>query len=45
LEADADPAPEVQLTAAAAEASGPDAKFGSRWRLALRERPVASEAE
>ena len=45
LEADADPAPEVQLTAAAAEASGPDAKFGSRWRLALRDRPVVSEAE
>jgi len=44
-ESDADPAPEVQLAAAAGETSGPDAKFGSRWRLALRERPVASEAE
>jgi hypothetical protein len=43
-ESDTDPAPEVQL-AAAGETSAPDAKFGSRWRLALRERPVASEAE
>jgi hypothetical protein len=25
--------------------NGPEAKAGSRWRLALRERPAVSEAE
>jgi hypothetical protein len=36
---------EPQLAAASADGSSPDAKLGSRWRLALRDRPVASEAE
>jgi len=38
-------APETQLAGATGDGSGPDAKLGSRWRLALRERPVVSEAE
>jgi hypothetical protein len=38
-------APELQPTAMLGEGSGADAKLGSRWRLALRDRPVASEAE
>lgn len=38
-------APEAQLAATSGDGSGPDAKLGSRWRLALRERPVVSEAE
>ena len=37
--------PEPQLAAASGDGSGADAKLGSRWRLALRDRPVASEAE
>ena len=41
---DAEGVPEAQL-AAAGEANGPDTKFGSRWRLALRDRPAVSEAE
>jgi uncharacterized membrane protein len=47
IEAEAAPeAPaEGQLAATSGEANGPDAKFGSRWRLALRDRPVVSEAE
>jgi hypothetical protein len=43
LEAEA--APEAPLTATSGEVNGPDAKFGSRWRLALRDRPVVSDAE
>src|SRR6516164_3359354 len=42
---EAEAAPEAQLAATSGEANGPDAKFGSRWRLALRDRPVASDAE
>ena len=42
---EAEAAPEAQLAASPGEANGPDAKFGSRWRLALRDRPVVSEAE
>jgi hypothetical protein len=38
-------APEPQLAATSGDGSGADAKLGSRWRLALRDRPVASEAE
>jgi hypothetical protein len=38
-------APEPQVAAISGDASGADAKLGSRWRLALRDRPVASEAE
>ena len=38
-------APEGQVAPPPGEANGPDAKFGSRWRLALRDRPVVSEAE
>ena len=44
-ESEADPTPEAQLAATAGEANGPDAKFGSRWRLALRDRPAVTEAE
>ena len=44
-ESAAEAVPEAQLAAASGEANGPDAKFGSRWRLALRDRPAASEAE
>ena len=36
---------EPQLAAISGDASSPDAKQGSRWRLALRDRPAASEAE
>ena len=36
---------EPQLAATSGEGPGPDGKQGSRWRLALRDRPVASEAE
>src|SRR6266851_7535472 len=35
-------APEPQLAAIPGDGSGADAKLGSRWRLALRDRPVAS---
>jgi hypothetical protein len=47
IEAEAAPEaqPEGQPAATSGEANGPDAKFGSRWRLALRDRPVVSEAE
>jgi hypothetical protein len=38
-------APEEQLAATSGEANGPDTKLGSRWRLALRDRPVVSDAE
>ena len=38
-------APEVPLAVTAGDGSGPEAKLGSRWRLALRERPAVSEAE
>ena len=38
-------APEPQLAAAAGDGLGADAKLGSRWRLALRDRPAVSEAE
>ena len=38
-------ASEPQLAAPSGDGSSPDAKLGSRWRLALRDRPVASEAE
>jgi hypothetical protein len=37
--------PEVPPPPPAGEVNGPDAKFGSRWRLALRERPAGAEAE
>jgi hypothetical protein len=37
--------PEPQPAAPLGDGSGPDAKLGSRWRLALRDRPVASEVE
>jgi len=43
-QSEAEAVPEAQLAAAAGEANGPDTKFGSRWRLALRDRPAA-EAE
>jgi hypothetical protein len=44
--AEEEAATEAQPAAGAGEANGPDAKFGSRWRLALRDRPaVAAEAE
>ena len=36
---------EPQLAVPPGDGSGPDAKLGSRWRLALRDRPVASEVE
>lgn len=42
---EADASPEAQPAATSGDANGPDPKFGSRWRLALRERPVGSEAE
>jgi hypothetical protein len=42
--AEAEPAPEAQ-SAAVGEPNGQDAKFGSRWRLALRDRPATAEAE
>src|SRR5262249_8074301 len=32
---------EPQLAATSGDVSGPDAKLGSRWRLALRDRPAA----
>ena len=38
-------ASEPQLAAPSGDGSSPDAKLGSRWRLALRDRPVASEVE
>src|SRR5262249_47250887 len=44
-QSEAEAAPEVPLAASSGEANGPDAKFGSRWRLALRDRPVVAEAE
>jgi hypothetical protein len=37
--------PEPQLAATSGDGAGADAKLGSRWRLALRDRPAASEAE
>jgi len=44
--AEAEAASEATPATGAGEANGPDAKFGSRWRLALRDRPaVAAEAE
>lgn len=42
---EAETAPEAQPAAAPGEPNGPDAKFGSRWRLALRDRPATAEAE
>jgi hypothetical protein len=42
---EAETTPEAQSAAAPGEPNGQDAKFGSRWRLALRDRPAASEAE
>ena len=44
-QSEAEAMPEAQLAATAGEANGPDTKFGSRWRLALRDRPATSEAE
>ena len=38
-------ASEPQLVAASGDGASPDAKVGSRWRLALRDRPAVSEAE
>ncbi len=38
-------APEAPFAASAGDASGAEAKLGSRWRLALRERPAVGEAE
>jgi hypothetical protein len=38
-------APEALPGLPAGDGSGPEAKSGSRWRLALRERPTVSEAE
>jgi len=38
-------APEPQLATTSGDGSGTDAKLGSRWRLALRDRPAVSEAE
>jgi hypothetical protein len=38
-------APETLPGSPASEGNGPEAKPGSRWRLALRERPAVSEAE
>jgi len=38
-------APEAFPGSPAGDASGTEAKPGSRWRLALRDRPVVSEAE
>jgi hypothetical protein len=34
-----------QLAASSGDASSTDPKHGSRWRLALRDRPAATEAE
>jgi hypothetical protein len=42
---EAETAPEAQAAAAPGEPNGQDAKFGSRWRLALRDRPATAEAE
>jgi hypothetical protein len=42
---EAEAASEAQPAAAPGEPNGQDAKFGSRWRLALRDRPGAAEAE
>ena len=42
---EAEAVPEAPPAANPGEANGSDAKFGSRWRLALRDRPVVSEAE
>jgi hypothetical protein len=42
---EAEAVPEAQLAPTPGEANGPDPKLGSRWRLALRDRPVVSEAE
>ncbi len=42
---EAETAPEAQSAAAPGEPNGQDAKFGSRWRLALRDRPAIAEAE
>jgi hypothetical protein len=36
---------EPQLVASPADGPSSDGKSGSRWRLALRDRPIASEAE
>jgi hypothetical protein len=38
-------APEAQLAPTSGDGAALDAKLGSRWRLALRERPVVPEAE
>jgi hypothetical protein len=38
-------APETLPGSPAGEGNGPEAKLGSRWRLALRERTAVSEAE
>jgi hypothetical protein len=38
-------ASDPQLVASSGDGSSPDGKLGSRWRLALRDRPVVSEAE
>ena len=40
-----EPALEPHLAATSSDGAGAEAKLGSRWRLALRDRPVASEAE
>jgi hypothetical protein len=42
---EAEATPEEQPAVAPGEPNGPDAKFGSRWRLALRDRPATAEAE
>jgi hypothetical protein len=42
---EAEAAAETSPVAASGEANGTDAKFGSRWRLALRDRPAVPEAE
>jgi|SRR5271166_603005 len=42
---EAEAVPEAEPAAAPGEANNPDAKFGSRWRLALRDRAVVSDAE
>ncbi len=38
-------APEAEPAMTSGDGGGPEAKPGSRWRLALRDRPVVSEAE
>jgi len=43
--AEAEAAPETPPAAGTGEANGPDPKFGSRWRLALRDRPATAEVE